>query len=110
MYNGRGCRRAGEFRVLREHQESLFLDERAIGNELISLGYYVRIALGGWTLLQNGGGPVKHNKSVSGTLPSCLSPLDTAEEDATARGFRCGLCYRCKNVGAEDWEELPNTG
>jgi hypothetical protein len=55
VYNGRRRRWAGELRVLREDQQPVSLDERAIDNQLFALGDDVRIALGRWTLLKNGG-------------------------------------------------------
>lgn len=38
MYDGSGRRRAREFRIFAKDQDPVFLNECAIGNELLSLG------------------------------------------------------------------------
>jgi hypothetical protein len=89
--NGRSCRRARELGILGEDKEPAFLDERAIGNELIALGYDVRKVLGQAALLQDGGGVVEHDEAVRGALATRLGPLDAAKEHSTGLSFRGGL-------------------
>src|ERR1035438_5239626 len=63
MYDDRRRRWTRELGILGEDQDPVFLDERAIGNELFALGHDVRIALGRWALLQDGGGAVEYDEA-----------------------------------------------
>jgi len=83
VYNDRRRRWAKKLGLLGEDQESVFLDERATGDELFALGYDVRIVLGTWALLQDGGGAVEYDEAVSGALASRLGSLNAAEEYST---------------------------
>jgi len=56
VYNGGRRGWAGELGIPGEDQQPVFLDDCAIRDELIALGYDVRIALGRRALLQNGSG------------------------------------------------------
>ena len=96
------------FDILGEDQEPVFLDERAIGKELLALSYDVRIALGRWALLQDGSGASEYNETVRGALASRLGSLDAAEENTAGLSFRGGLSDRREDLGAENGKELPN--
>ena len=80
VYDDRRRRWTGKLRILGEDQEPVFLDERAIANELFALGHDVRIALGRWALIQDGGGAVEYDEAVGGALASRLGSLVAAEE------------------------------
>ena len=108
VYNDRRRRWTRKLRILGKDQESVFLDERAIGNELFALGYDVGVTLCRWTLLQDGGGAVEYDEAVRGQLASRLGSLDAAEEYAAGLSFRGGLSDRREYVGAENGKELPN--
>jgi hypothetical protein len=77
---------------------------------LFALGYEVRIVLGRWTLLQDGGGAAEYDEAARGAPASCLGSLDAGEEVASGLSFVGGLTDRSENVTAENWKELPNTG
>ena len=100
MYNDRRRRWTRKLRVLSEDQEAIFLNERAIGDELFALSYDVGVTLGRWALLQDGVGAVQYDEAVRGTLASRLGSLDPAEEHAAGLSLRSRLSDRRENVGA----------
>ena len=108
VYDDRRRRWTGKLGIFREDQESVSLDERAIGSKLFALGYDVRIIVGRWALLQDSGGAVEYDEAICGALSSCLGSLDAAEEHPTWLSVRGGLSNRCENVGAENRKELSN--
>jgi len=106
--NDRRRRWTGKLRILGEDQEAILVDKRAIGDELFSLGYNIGIAFSGWAFLQYGGGTLEYDETIHCTLAPRHGALDAAKEYAAGLSFRGVLSDRGNNVGAENWEELPN--
>jgi hypothetical protein len=72
MYDSCRCGWTGELSILGEEQETILLDQRAIGKELLALGHDVRITLGRWSLLQNCPRALEYDEAIRGALASRL--------------------------------------
>jgi hypothetical protein len=107
--NNRRRRWTRKLRILGKDQEAVFLDESAIGDELLAQGYGVGVTLGRWALLQDGGGVVEYDEAARCALSSRLGSLNPADEYAAGLSFRGGLSDRCENVGAENGKQLSNS-
>ena len=103
MYDSRGRTRAGELRVLAEHEESVLLHKDSVGKQLLSEGDNEGMPLlSRWAILQNCGRSTEDDKSVCCALAASYRAFDAAEELATGLALGGSLRNRSQQIRSEN--------